>query len=246
VIQYKAGDYEDAIETFSVALSLIDINDHSTLVPWEPTVFNLAQCYWKIGDYATAADYYQKALELVPDNAGSWTSLGFVVHMMGETDLAIDHYHHALSLNPEDRIAEEMLAKALKEFSENPFGSSNLGGAFNALDLSMHSSLDYTNDKTMDSDSSSLHMDVEVGRRTPATRSPSLNNYSMGSLDFSMSPITPDRGNYSQPMSQSSLSFATPITDPRLPSKTRFNPQHLPFSLNGNPNDDTESDMEAD
>mmetsp|Transcript_11346 Transcript_11346/g.14819 ORF Transcript_11346/g.14819 Transcript_11346/m.14819 type:complete len:121 (-) Transcript_11346:276-638(-) len=50
----------------------------------------------------------------------SHAALGFTMHLMGDVDGAIDSYHHALSLQPEDAFCNEMLNVALQDDFNKP------------------------------------------------------------------------------------------------------------------------------
>lgn len=62
-------------------------------------------------DYQKAEEYYQQSALLCPDRASTYTALGFVVHMLGETDRAIEYYHKALALDASDPVAEVRVKK---------------------------------------------------------------------------------------------------------------------------------------
>jgi len=124
VIEYKNGNYKEAMELFDMALGLlkgsVGVSDSSIWTPWEPTVFNLGHCYRKLGLYEEAFEQYMIANQLRPDNASTLTALGFCKHMMADIDGAIEYYHMALGIDLDDTIAETMLKKALQEFSFLP------------------------------------------------------------------------------------------------------------------------------
>jgi len=47
--------------------------------------------------------------------ADPYTALAFTKHLMGDLNTAIEFYHQALSLKPDDPVASEMLNRALYE-----------------------------------------------------------------------------------------------------------------------------------
>merc|ERR1712216_43708 len=61
--------------------------------------------------------WYERALSLAPRGAGTHTALGFTHQLKGnfQTNMseAIECYHKALSLRPDDTFAQEMLTLAL-------------------------------------------------------------------------------------------------------------------------------------
>ncbi|ETV83603.1 hypothetical protein H257_04300 [Aphanomyces astaci] len=106
--------YRAAIDVFSKALTLCDHLPQALLVAWEPTFFNMAQAYRKLREYKVAIQYYQQALALCPTNPSTHFALGFTYHMQNHLDDAIDSYHTALSFDPEDATAAQMLDEALR------------------------------------------------------------------------------------------------------------------------------------
>jgi anaphase-promoting complex subunit 6 len=113
--------------TNSLSRSIIDINSNlnneeplthviSCLDPfWEPTISNLGHSYRKLRRYNEALICYEVALRLCPSNSSNYTSLGFTKQCQGNIDEAIDLYHKALSIKPDDSLAGEMLTRALHE-----------------------------------------------------------------------------------------------------------------------------------
>lgn len=121
VIEFKSNNFQNAIQYFEEALQLLkgcEGDGEAVWVPWEATVVNLAHCHRKLGNYQEAFKHYQHANQLRP--GASLTALGFCQHMMGDTELAIEYYHKALGLDPDDTIAETMLKKALQELAMMP------------------------------------------------------------------------------------------------------------------------------
>ena len=48
-------------------------------------------------------------------SAATFAALGFAHHLQGHVDQAIDCYHQALGLKPDDGFCTEMLARALQD-----------------------------------------------------------------------------------------------------------------------------------
>jgi tetratricopeptide (TPR) repeat protein len=113
--------------TNSLSRNIIDINSNlNTEEPlthviscrdpfWEPTISNLGHSYRKLRCYNEALICYEVALRLCPSNSSNYTSLGFTKQCQGNIDEAIDLYHKALSIKPDDSLAAEMLTRALHE-----------------------------------------------------------------------------------------------------------------------------------
>uniref|UniRef100_A0A6B2L5C3 Uncharacterized protein n=1 Tax=Arcella intermedia TaxID=1963864 RepID=A0A6B2L5C3_9EUKA len=113
VIDFKDGKYNDAIINFEKALGLL--SDVSVLATWEPIFFNLGHCYRKLRQYHNAIKYYKKALKLSSQNSTTYTALAYTHHLLNNTTIAIELYHKALALNPDDNFASRMLSFALEE-----------------------------------------------------------------------------------------------------------------------------------
>ncbi|CAK4609673.1 hypothetical protein LEN26_007316 [Aphanomyces euteiches] len=114
-IYFRQHNYVAAIEMFSKAIALCRHMSHTLLVAWEATFFNMAQAHRKIKQYDTAILYYQEALALCPTKASTHFALAFTYHMQGNLKDAIQSYHTALSFDPEDPVASQMLDTALQE-----------------------------------------------------------------------------------------------------------------------------------
>ena len=61
---------------------------------------NLALISREIGDYATARDDFQHAVDLSPQYVGAWVGLGLAAQKTGDLNLAIQAYSHALQIQP--------------------------------------------------------------------------------------------------------------------------------------------------
>ena len=58
---------------------------------------------------------FEEALSMSPKSASNYSALGFVFQLMNQLDNAIQMYHEALSLKPQDGFATEMLNRAMQE-----------------------------------------------------------------------------------------------------------------------------------
>jgi len=117
VIAYKNKEYKQAVEHFQKALQLCG---STPTAAWESTVVNLAHSYRKLRDLSNAIKYYELALYLVNDSASTHAALGFAYHLKGNFDKAIDLYHQALSIKPDDSFANELLARGLEDALNKP------------------------------------------------------------------------------------------------------------------------------
>jgi len=139
VIAYEGKDYSLAVEHFNKTLRLClshkdyDADTDSVLNPdndlegylsgelavigenWEPTLFNLGHCYRKLKQYDKAIKYYTLASSILPNNPSALVALGFSQHVSGNLAEAIDYYHQALGMQPDDTLASQLLETALRE-----------------------------------------------------------------------------------------------------------------------------------
>lgn len=58
---------------------------------------------------------YEMAIGLCPRRASSFAALAFTHHLRGSLDVAIEYYHRALGLKPDDTFSSEMLSRALQD-----------------------------------------------------------------------------------------------------------------------------------
>ncbi|CAM9804153.1 unnamed protein product, partial [Phaeothamnion confervicola] len=112
VLSFRQGNWQLAADRFNAALAM-----RRRLATWTTTRVNLGHCYRKLGRLAEAEREYRSAAMVSPGDAGTHAALGMALHMQGPSRLqeAIEQYHRALALRPDDTFAADMLAKALKE-----------------------------------------------------------------------------------------------------------------------------------
>lgn len=55
------------------------------------------------------------ALNVNPNNASTYIAIGFTHHLSGNLSEAVDYYHQALSLQPDDAFANDLLQQGLNE-----------------------------------------------------------------------------------------------------------------------------------
>lgn len=82
---------------------------------WEATVVNLAHATRKLQDFSKAVQLYEQAIGLHAHNPTSHSGLAYTHHLMGDSAAAVEGYHKALGLRPDDAFAAEMLGAALRE-----------------------------------------------------------------------------------------------------------------------------------
>jgi len=124
VVYFRQQKYEKSCECFLKSLDLCKFQPERLRHAWEPSIFNLGHAYRKLREFGQAVHYYELALSYSPKEASTYSALGFTYHLQGKSELAIQNYHNALGLKPEDTFASEMLQRALSEaYAEGGFDS---------------------------------------------------------------------------------------------------------------------------
>ena len=121
VLRYLQGNYEEAAEAFEKVMDLSQAHLVSQTVSEtvEASLFNLGHCYRKLQRLNEAVEMYSRALRCKPNKASTYTAMAFTYHLLGNFDAAINYYHKALGICPEDTLTTEMLERALKHAAEN-------------------------------------------------------------------------------------------------------------------------------
>ena len=99
VIKFKSGEYLIAIERFE---QVLEKNDVSTFINANDIFFYLGSSYYQIGDFPSAIQDYDKAIELNPYDAGSYNNRGVVYQQLEEYERAIQDYDRAIELDIRD------------------------------------------------------------------------------------------------------------------------------------------------
>ena len=115
VALYREKAYPEAVEVLEAGLQLARQQRDDHPETWEPTMFNLAHAYRKLGEHGKAVEHYERCLSICPTKASTYTAMGFTRHLQGDYDAAVDCYHKALGLDSEDLFAGQMLQKALTD-----------------------------------------------------------------------------------------------------------------------------------
>ncbi|KJE89901.1 hypothetical protein CAOG_01306 [Capsaspora owczarzaki ATCC 30864] len=118
VVAFRNGDYHGAKARFVRGILLSQAMNKTKspaiLDVWEPLVFNLAHCHRKLGEYADAIKYYEWSAALFPRNASVLTALAFCYQLEENFASAIELYHKALSLNPDEPLVSDLLPIAMR------------------------------------------------------------------------------------------------------------------------------------
>ena len=81
----------------------------------QPTLLGLGHALRKRRQWTAACAAYEQALALVPRNASTLSAMAFTAQLAGDNGTAIELYHRALGLCPDDRFAHDMLTQAVTD-----------------------------------------------------------------------------------------------------------------------------------
>uniref|UniRef100_A0A383WBY8 Uncharacterized protein n=1 Tax=Tetradesmus obliquus TaxID=3088 RepID=A0A383WBY8_TETOB len=113
VLAYRNRQYEAAAGWLTRALELLP--GGKVTRAWQATLVNLGHVMRKQQRYSRAIQLYEQALSLSLHDAGCHAGLAYTHQLMGSSGAAVEHYHKALALRPDDAFAAEMLGLALQE-----------------------------------------------------------------------------------------------------------------------------------
>ncbi|MDC1265839.1 tetratricopeptide repeat protein [Flavobacteriaceae bacterium] len=108
---YNSGYYKEAINQYT---SILESNQHSAEL-----YFNLANCHYKLNEIGPCIFYYEKALQLAPDDTDILNNLGYAQKM------TID----AIQEVPESGVSK-FLNKTLNSLSVDGWATRSIGLAF--------------------------------------------------------------------------------------------------------------------
>ncbi|SNX85666.1 related to anaphase control protein cut9 [Melanopsichium pennsylvanicum] len=114
VVAFQTGDLIQATEFFETAIELAKETQHPAS-SWKSTYLNLGLANMRQGREAEAKEAFQSVVELDPHNYQAHLCLGMIAHKQDGLEEAIGHYHEALSINPRDAFATELLDFVLEE-----------------------------------------------------------------------------------------------------------------------------------
>jgi len=111
VVAYNMKEYRKAVQLFELTL---DHTSSSLNEMWEPTLVNLGHALRKLKEYQRAVSYYEKALTFPTKSLSAFAGLAYTYHLMDNFEAAINYYHKALWLKPDDQFCTDMLTYALE------------------------------------------------------------------------------------------------------------------------------------
>lgn len=91
--------------------------------------FEKGNDYFEAMQFAEAAEEYEKALDLKPDNVDALSNLGVTYYRLGELDKAIEVYSRAITIAPKDADLYSNLAAAYVQKQGPDGGTDNLATA---------------------------------------------------------------------------------------------------------------------
>ena len=112
IAAYEKGDFDMALKHFT---------DAQLNAPDKPeTLYNVADAYYKTGNFDAAAEHYKQALETDDRQLKrkALYNLGNAEFRRGKAKEAIGHYEAALTIDPDDRQTKENLAFVKKAMEQ--------------------------------------------------------------------------------------------------------------------------------
>uniref|UniRef100_A0A8C6YES2 Cell division cycle 16 n=1 Tax=Naja naja TaxID=35670 RepID=A0A8C6YES2_NAJNA len=92
------------------------IGSEVTVDKWEPLLNNLGHVCRKLKKYEEALEYHRQALVLIPQNASTYSAIGYIHSLMGNFESAIDYFHTALGLRRDDTFSVTMLGHCIEMY----------------------------------------------------------------------------------------------------------------------------------
>ncbi|MBQ9238037.1 MAG: tetratricopeptide repeat protein [Treponema sp.] len=100
----KLGRFDDARRAFEQSLACVDGSDQAD------TYNELAICALEAGDYTAARAHLERALRLAPENTKILSNMGCLALRQGQPEEAARYFKIVLEYNPNDIIAQKLLA----------------------------------------------------------------------------------------------------------------------------------------
>ncbi|XP_066994017.2 cell division cycle protein 16 homolog isoform X2 [Anabrus simplex] len=120
VIAFQNQDYHAAERHFQEALTRVrSINELALAEKWEALLNNLGHTCRKLRKYSEALEYHQQALVLSPLNPSTYSAMGFVHALMGNTSEAVEAFHKALGIRRDDTFSTTMLGYVIEQLMED-------------------------------------------------------------------------------------------------------------------------------
>jgi anaphase-promoting complex subunit 6 len=116
VVFYRKKRFLEAAKYFEKAIdSASGVSERVFSLSFEHLYFNLGHALRRGGRLQAAVTAYDHGLARSPKNSSGHAALGLTYHILGEIDKALDEYHVALGLSPNDSISHELMELAARE-----------------------------------------------------------------------------------------------------------------------------------
>ncbi|KAI9228892.1 MAG: hypothetical protein DHS80DRAFT_22837 [Piptocephalis tieghemiana] len=123
VTYYYKERWDDALKHLKKAFTLAHPRSLQpvTCIPFRSVILcNMAHVYRKQGEFLQARNCFEEGRVGKSDDCTFHVSLGYIYHVMGNYEKAIQCYHHALNLDQHLSDAHDLLEKAMEDASKAP------------------------------------------------------------------------------------------------------------------------------
>lgn len=84
---------------------------------WLSIKANLGHIYRRMGEFQKALDFFEDVLRITPQDSNIYSAMGLANLQAGNVMVAIDNFHSALAISPNDAVATDLLKRALDDCS---------------------------------------------------------------------------------------------------------------------------------
>lgn len=120
VVFYHKNELALAEEVFMRAQRAAETLD-SDPRGWLSIKANLGHVHRRLGHYETALGYFEEVLRITPQDANIYSAMGLVQLQAGYVVPAVQNFHEALGIAPNDPVASDLLKRALEETVNRDF-----------------------------------------------------------------------------------------------------------------------------
>lgn len=129
VVYYHKNELEIAESYFIKAQKAAEDLD-SDPRGWLSIKANLGHVYRCMGEYYQALEYFEEVLRITPQDANIYSAMGLTNLQAGNVMLAIENFHAALAIIPNDPVATDLLRRALEDSSSIDVAAIIKNGSF--------------------------------------------------------------------------------------------------------------------
>ncbi|XP_063235320.1 cell division cycle protein 16 homolog [Bacillus rossius redtenbacheri] len=120
VIAFQNQNYELAEKHFLAALGVVEgVKEPVLAEKWEALLNNLGHACRKLRKYPQALEYHRQALVLSPLNPSTYSAMGYVHSLQGDTSQAVDLFHKALGIRRDDTFSTTMLGYVVEQLVDS-------------------------------------------------------------------------------------------------------------------------------